>query len=96
MKNQSKIKNLVRGQRKDRSHTAREPKLEESLVHFFKQAREAGQKINKQWMVRHARRIYGEMYPQRVIETRKKTKYLEMTFSSRWFNVFKRRNNAIL
>jgi len=43
-------------------------------------------------MIRHAKKIYGELYPARVLEyeSGKKT-YLNFMFSNGWYNGFRRR-----
>jgi hypothetical protein len=76
----------------DRAFTVQEPELERLLNNCFEKAREQGRKISYKWMLRHAKQIYGELYPERVIvhEVRKRS-YLGFRFSAGWYNGFRRR-----
>jgi hypothetical protein len=97
--NKERIQNQKRGTFRARKQTAqaKEPKLEHILNDRFEKARAQGQKISYKWMIRHAKKIYEELYPTRVITytTGKKT-YLEFQFSSGWYNGFRRRYNISL
>jgi hypothetical protein len=48
-------------------------------------------------MIRHAKQIYGELYPARVVthESGKKT-YLNFMFLAGWYNGFRRRYSISL
>ena len=83
-----------RGSFRSRKSTPRpqEPELERQLNSQFEKAREKGRKISYKWMIRHAKVIYEELYPERIVrhESGKKT-YLNFRFSSGWYTGFRRR-----
>jgi hypothetical protein len=74
-----------------------EPELERLLNDRFEKARDQGRKISYKWMLRHAKKLYEELYPQRVIvhETGKRS-YLGFRFSTGWYNGFRRRYSISL
>ena len=74
-----------------------EPELERILNARFEKAREQGRKISYKWMIRHAKKIYEELHPARVIvhETGKRS-YLGFRFSSGWYTGFRRRYSISL
>jgi hypothetical protein len=82
--------------RKGISHV-REPVMEERLNNEFEKARGHGRKISYKWMLHHARNIYSNLHPERVIhhDSHKKT-YLGFRFSSGWYTGFKQRFNISL
>src|SRR6266516_386562 len=70
----------------------REEEMEIELNKRFIEARSQGRKITQKWVLRHARDIYGKLYPDRVIQhTNGRNHYLGFRFSSGWFKGFKRR-----
>ena len=83
--------------KQNRAYTVKEPQLERLLNERFKKARDVRRKILYKQMIRHAKQIYGELYPTRILthESRKKT-YLEFMFSNRWYNGFRRRYSISL
>jgi hypothetical protein len=97
--NKDGIQNQKRGTFRSRKQTAQsqEPELEKRLNDRFEKARAQGRKISYQWMIRHAKQLYEELYPSRVIThmTGKKT-YLQFRFSSGWYNRFRRRYSISL
>jgi hypothetical protein len=69
-----------------------EMELEKTLNDRFVKARDRGRKISFKWMLRHARQIYQELYPHRVIDHGNGKKiYLQFQFSSGWYNNFRKR-----
>lgn len=75
-----------------------EPEMERRLVVEFDIAREHGRKVDFKWVIRHAQKIYSEMYPQRIIRspTDVKNRYLGFKFSPGWYRGWKARNNLTL
>jgi hypothetical protein len=59
----------------------------------FEEARNQGRKISYKWVIRHAKNIYEQLYPNRVLRDRdgRKKRYLGFRFLSGWFKGFKRR-----
>ena len=96
IKTKMHIETLSKGRRKESGgDPCQEPELEKSLLELFKEARLAGRKINKRWFIRQGRKLYGEMYPHRVIKvTDKMTEYSGFKFSDGWFDRFKRRTHV--
>lgn len=97
--NKEKIQNQRKGTfraRKQRS-CVQEPEMERRLNARFEEAREQGRKISYKWMLRHAKQIYGELYPHRMLthENGKKS-YLNFMFSNGWYNGFRRRYSISL
>ena len=92
--NKEKIQAQKRGTfRARREQTfVQEPELERILNTRFERAREQGRKISYKWMIRHAKKIYEELHPTRVIvsDTRRRS-YLGFRFSSGWYTGFRRR-----
>jgi hypothetical protein len=92
--NKEKIQAQKRGTfraRRERTFI-QEPELERILNTRFERAREQGRKISYKWMIRHAKKIYEELYPTRVIvsDTGRRS-YLGFRFSSGWYTGFRRR-----
>jgi hypothetical protein len=75
----------------------KEPVMESQLNAEFEKAQEQGRKISYKWILRHAKAIYGQLHPDRVIhrEGHRKT-YLGFRFSNSWYQGFKRRFNISL
>jgi Tc5 transposase DNA-binding domain len=97
--NKVRIMSQKRGSfRSRRTNTlAKEPKMESQLNAEFEKARSIGRKVSYKWVLRHARKIYSELHPQRVIQQEGyKKMYLGFQFSSGWFRGFKRRYNISL
>src|SRR5271154_3826260 len=66
-----------------------EPELERLLNDRFEKARDQGRKISYKWMLHHTKRLYEELYPQRVIVHKTgKWSYLGFQFSTGWYNGF--------
>ena len=97
--NKERIQQQKRGTFRARKQSTyvQEPELERRLNAQFEAARDQGRKVSFKWMMRHARQIYGELYPQRIIThaSGKKT-YLDFMFSTGWYNGFRRRYNISL
>lgn len=89
----ARIESLPKGTRKESGGgPCQEPELEKRLLELFKEARLAGRKTNKPWFVREGKRLYGEMYPHRVIKVAgKMNEYRGFKFSDGWFEGFRRR-----
>lgn len=83
--NKEKIQAQKRGTFRARREQTfiQEPELERILNTRFERAREQGRKISYKWMIRHAKKIYEELYPTRVIvsDTGRRS-YLGFRFSS--------------
>ena len=95
LKQRHNIELMTRGTRKFRvnNNTCQEPEMEACLTTLFNEVRKVGRKINKRWFIRYAKKIYGELHPDRVIETSQQlTQYTEFAFSQGRFNGFKRRH----
>jgi hypothetical protein len=80
-----KIQNQKKGSFRSHCHIAKikEPKLERQLNNKFKKARDTGRKISYKWMIRHAKNIYEQLYPDQVIRHKGgKRLYLGFRFST--------------
>jgi hypothetical protein len=76
----------------DRASTIQEPELERLLNDRFEKAREKGRKISYKWMLRHAKKIYEELHPDRIIvHEAGKRSYVGFRFSAGWYTGFRRR-----
>ena len=76
VRNRVSIENQPKGSiraRRPNSHV-KEEQMEVELNRRFEQARAQGRKVSFKWILRHAREIYGEIHPDRVVyhETGKK------------------------
>jgi hypothetical protein len=92
--NKERIKEQKRGSYRSRHRAPRahESTIEERLNAAFEAARDKGRKISYKWMIRHARIIYAELHPDRVItHEHGKKMYLGFRFSSGWYNRFRKR-----
>jgi hypothetical protein len=57
--------------------------MEKELNNEFEKAREEGRKISYKWILRYAKKIYGQLHPERVIHCKGHIKtYLGFKFSS--------------
>jgi hypothetical protein len=68
--------------------------MELKLKEKFDEARLKGRMISAKWILRNARQIYGELYPERVI--RKEgglNRYLGFRWSLGWLQSFKKRHS---
>jgi hypothetical protein len=92
--NKEKIQAQKRGSfQSNREYCApQEPAMESQLNTEFEKAREQGRKISYKWILRHARAIYSQLHPDRVIQRKgnKKT-YLGFRFSNGWYRGFRKR-----
>ena len=94
LKHSSEIENTTKGTRKIKltNTGCQEPEMENRLVEIFEQARNAGRKITNRWFIRHAKALYAELHPDRVVKRdEKKTEYTCFKFSRGWFEGFKKR-----
>jgi hypothetical protein len=86
--NKQKILNQKKGSRRawNTWNKGKEHEMEVLLNKEFEKAQEQGQKISDRWLLRHAREIYGQLYPERVIKGQNdRWKYLGFRFSKGWF-----------
>jgi hypothetical protein len=75
----------------DRTTTVQEPEFERLLNDWFEKAKDQGRKILYKWMIRYAKRIYEELYPDRIIVHKtSKRSYFGFWFSAGWYNGFRR------
>jgi hypothetical protein len=80
-----------------RSVKVKEPELEQQLNAKFEKAREEGRKISYKWMIRHAKQIYEELHPDRVVRYEgSKRSYLGFRFSNGWYRGFRQRYSISL
>ena len=86
------IQNQKRGTFRSRKRSApvKEPEMERLLNQKFEEARDQGRKISYRWMIRHAKNIYEQLHPDRVLQDEggRKKIYLGFRFSSGWYNRF--------
>ena len=70
--NKERIQNQRRGTfwASHKTVQVQEPELEQILNNRFEKARDQGRKISYKWMIRHARKIYEEPHPTRVVPMR--------------------------
>lgn len=95
MKDKSSIENSLKGTRKNRPVKVgcQEPEMEDLLLTRFVEARKSGRKVTNRWIFRHAKDIYGQLHPNRVIKRPGKSiEYTGFKFSLGWFSGFKKRN----
>lgn len=93
--NKSEIENTTKGTRKNRSNNiaCQESEMENRLTELFIEARNSGRKVTNRWFARHARNIYGQLHPNRVIKRPGKlTEYIDFKFSNGWFRGYKKRH----
>lgn len=92
VRNMQKIIDQPKGSRRaprQKGSKGREHEMEILLNKEFEDARAKGRKIDDRWLLRHAKKIYRELHPERVIRLENGTyKYLEFRFSHGWFNSF--------
>jgi transposase-like protein len=88
----------IASQRKNSRRGVNNPKkgqediLELRLYSSFKAARAIGRQIDRRWFIRHAKAIYREQYPERILtKSNGKLEYLKFKFSNGWFQGFRRR-----
>ena len=60
------IEALKKGCRKNRTHMAKFPALEQRLFEQFNEIRKEGAKITKQWFIISAKHIFKDTYPNKV------------------------------
>jgi hypothetical protein len=99
VRNRVSIENQRKGSKRARKPNSRvkEEQMEIELNRRFEQARAQGRKVSFKWILRHAREIYGEIHPDRVVydETGKK-RYLGFRWSPGWYRGFRRRYHISL
>lgn len=96
LKDKSEIEKSTKGTRKIRTINVacQEPELEDRLMKMFVEARKIDRKITNRWFVRHAKEIYGQLHPHRVIKRPGQiSEYTGFRFSRGWFQGFKKRRN---
>lgn len=93
IENRHKIASQRRNSRRGVNNPKRgqEDALELRLYASFKAARALGRQIDRRWFIRHAKAIYREQYPERILTNNGKLEYLKFKFSNGWFQGFRRR-----
>lgn len=97
--NKDKIMRQPVGSRRSRQpwKVVKEQEMEHTLNARFVEARKLGRKISFKWILRHARDIYSQIYPQRtIVGVGGKKHYLGFKFSPGWYKGFKTRYNIAL
>jgi len=97
-KDYDKIKASSKGSRRtDCTQPAQEPEMESQLYDLFMEKRSIGRRVGRRWLERHAKIIYGNLYPHRAIRVEGElTTYEGFRFSDGWFHGFKKRFNIAL
>jgi hypothetical protein len=80
----------IAGQKKHLRHgriyckRGQEDAMELKLYKEFKAARAIGKQIGRHWFIQHAKAIYREQYPERIIQsdTNQRITYLKFKFSN--------------
>ena len=96
IKDKSEIENTAKETRKHRpvNVSCQEPEMESRLIELFVEARRIRRKITNRWS-RHAKNIYGQLHPSRVIKrSGKLTEYSGFKFSNGWFRGFRKRHGV--
>lgn len=99
LKDKSEIESSTRGTRKRRdvNISCQEPEMENRLVERLLAARKMGKKITNRWLMLHAKNIYEELHPHRVIkQPGQSTEYSGFKFSVGWLSGFKRRHRVVI
>ena len=71
--------------------------MELQLYNLFTEKRSIGRRVGRRWLERHAKIIYGNIYPNQVVQKEgEPTAYKGFRFSNRWFRGFKERYDIAL
>jgi len=93
IKQEDKIIGLKKGTRKGiDGRKAQEESMEQELFREFQDCRMADRAVNQKWFYQNARRIYAQLYPERVKpQSDGRLIYKGFKFSAGWFNGFCKR-----
>jgi hypothetical protein len=88
-----KIKASPKGPRRtDCTQPAQEPQMESQLYDLFMEKRSIGRRVGRRWLERHAKVIYGNIYPDRATRVKgERTTCKAFRLSDGWFYRLKRR-----